>query len=315
MKIICSIIFMLLFNVLGMAQTEVKVRSSIDKAKVTTGDFFTFTITLDSIEGLELEIPEVGEKILGLRVVDFGRGEEGKDEGRVKTSRWYKLQADISGSYILPSLEIKYKDQNGLEKVLKTSEIFIEVESLLNNDGDNKNAQVQDIRDIKGLIPLGALITKWWFIAILLVILTILCIALLWYFTNRKRPIKENIIPPYETAFTEIEKLRQSDYLEKGNDKKYHFKLSIILREYFEAIYNINVTDMTHDEIKKNIGDSSHFSKVIKEKFVNILEKGELVKFADTVLTKEESQKLLQESYDFVESTRPIVQAEEESVI
>ena len=68
--------------------------------------------------------------------------------------------------------------------------------------------------------------------------------------------------PAHEIALSEIEKLKESNLLEDGQIKHFHFSLSEISRNYFERKYGLTVTDMTLEEIKARI-DSIHelFSK------------------------------------------------------
>ena len=67
-------------------------------AKARIGEPITFRITLEVDPGLSAELPEVGSRIQGLRIVDMGKEGPKKREGRTWSQRWYELKADLAGS-------------------------------------------------------------------------------------------------------------------------------------------------------------------------------------------------------------------------
>ena len=48
----------------------VEVRATVDKAVATTGDRITYTVAVQHQPGIEVEIPEIGAEIAGLRIID-----------------------------------------------------------------------------------------------------------------------------------------------------------------------------------------------------------------------------------------------------
>ena len=141
------------------------LKAMVDKANATTSEDITFSLTLDAIASLNIDLPEVGGKIQGLRITDFGTDNPKKDGNRVLRRRWYKLRADITGSYVLPAIELKYQTPEGKTETLKTSEIFIEIKApaIADEKGPNsdKGKEKKDIRDIKNLEPIESPRLAW----------------------------------------------------------------------------------------------------------------------------------------------------------
>ena len=110
--------------------------------------------------------------------------------------------------------------------------------------------------------------------------------------------------------------MEKSDYLQQGLHKKFHFELSEIVRAYFEATYSLLFTDMTLEEIRRSLSSLSSIDDAIKKDFLTILEKGDLVKFTDMLLSDGEDIELLQRVRGLVEKTKPTeIFEEEESVL
>ena len=115
------------------------MQASVDHATPSVGDTITFTLSAEydtTLKGIEL--PEIGNEIKGFRIVDFGAEPAIEDDGRTRIKKWYKLQTDISGSYVLPAIKLTYQTASGEQKNAQTSEIFIEVKDFTESIGTEK---------------------------------------------------------------------------------------------------------------------------------------------------------------------------------
>ena len=293
------------------------VTSEVDRAEATTGDVITYTVTFNrDLKLNDIQLPEIGQGISGFRIIEFGKVEPERDENREIEKKWYKLQADVSGSYILPAIELRYLDKYNKERIAKTSEIFVEIKPETGPAGsgpDGKPAE-SDIRDIKSLedSPRGLLFWLTLGGSVFFVVLTALVI---FFFKRRKRAPDVISIPPHEKALESLERLKNSNFLEERQIKKFHFSLSELLRLYFEERYSIPATDRTNEELIPEVMNFDSIEKREKKQFVHILKKTDLVKFTDYEMQNKESLKLLLEAENFVSQTQPVSQVEEESVV
>ena len=99
-RLFIIILFSLIFSNFCFGQ-EIKLDASVDKALITTNESLIYTVKLEVPKGKSVSLPELGDSVQGFRVIDFGKDEDQSDNEVDVLSRWYKLQADISGSSYL----------------------------------------------------------------------------------------------------------------------------------------------------------------------------------------------------------------------
>ena len=283
----------------AVPKEPVEANVSIDKAVATTGDILTYSIHVDYEEGIELEIPEVGSQISGFRITDFGKDEPQKANGRVEQRAWYQLRGDLVGSYILPSLTIAFEHQ-GEKKTISTSELFVEIESVLPSDGS--------ATDIRGLKPLKRveLDPKWpLYAGITAAIVAILLLGLWGWRRRTKMAVNVPIIPPHDMAFEALAQLRSTDFSNPEAVRRYFFAISSILRTYIEDRFEINATDLTTEELLPRLQAHPAIGSTSKSELRQFLLTTDSVKFANHQPSKSEIETAYETALSFVEKTVP----------
>lgn len=310
-------IFLSLFSLqIFSADLPLTVRAEVDKAVATTSDDIIYSIVVDHKKEIpNVDIPEAGANVAGFRIIDFGTDLPKEEDGRIIQRRWYKLRADISGSYVLPSLEFSYLDSNGQKQTAKTSEIFVEVKSPQGSTVTDsaKGEKEKDIRDIKAIEKLPWP-KSWWFILSGIIGLIVVAGAF-WFYQNRKKKVEVLYVKkPHELALEQINTLKNCDWLDRKEDKKFHFALSELIRAYIEGQFNLPATDRTTEELLPEL--NKNFNSEQAQTLIRLLQKSDLVKFTDTCLQKAESLTLLEQCELFVLQTKPvdIVQEEQSEV-
>ena len=300
----------------------VSLKSNVDKAMATTSDVITFTVALTRPPELsQLAIPEIGEKFPGFRIIEFGEDPPEEEGGLVVLKKWYKLQADISGSYVLPSLKLNYTDSQGQNHLVETSEIFVEIESLTPtptgedvSENEETEETEKDIRDIKDLASIGP--HPLWNLGAIVGAAGVLIgflIVLLKFRKKKERVIPE--IPPHEWALKALERLQHAPLDHSSDYKKYFFELSEITRTYFENSFGLPATDRTTEELELMLEDGQ-----AHQIFIRLLKDADKVKFTDYLPTQPQAHEQWAKAIDFVKSTSPQAmpsqeQEEEGSVI
>lgn len=287
----------------------VRVRSEVDKAVASTNDIITYRITFERrLDVPHFDLPEIGKDIAGFRVVDFGVDPARTEEGIEIVSRWYKLQADISGSYVLPALKVSYQDKDGSRQETATSEIFVEIQGTggaTDQTGKDGGKEAKDIRDIKPLI-VPPMSWKWPLIVIALLCLSGMAGGFI-YWWHRKTKNKP-IVPkkPHEVAYERLAALKKSSLLSEGQYKLFHFTLSEIIRAYVEGRFGLAATDRTTEELRVQVQNLRELARDRQNDFINILLQTDLYKFTDTVASEAVSLALVDAAENFVRQTRPV---------
>ena len=314
----------------------VSASTAVDKAVATTGDVITYTVTVEHDAKIQVDIPEPGAQIAGLRIIDTGGDPATTKKGRTYVRRWYKLRADLVGAYILPPVTLHYRDPTpqpqptpprtgadrvapqgsegpprpsgetdpekqavGGDKTVSTSEIFIEVKSVLPADGEAK-----DIRDLKPLVVPKKPVWPWLAGAGAIVFLGAGIGAWIWV-RRRKRRLVVPPPPPHEIAFAALDALRNTDFTNPEAVRQYFYALSEVLRAYIEGRFTLNATDLTTEEILPRLADLPLLSSEQRAKLREFLVATDLVKYAQYQAGKPEIESAYERALTFVETTRP----------
>ena len=276
--------------------SPVRVSVQVDKAVATTGDLIEYSIEIDHAEGVVVEIPESGAEISGFRIVDTGQDPPRTEDGRVRLRSWYKLRADLLGSYILPALVLNYTNADGVRATLETSQIFVEVASVLPEDG-----AATDIRDVKALREIES---PWPWVWIVLGV-ALLCLVLGWLWWRRRSPEADAVAsrPPHEIAFDALSQLRSTDFQDLASLRRYYFEISEVVRTYVEGRFGLNATDLTTEEIVPRL--SGLVAVEEEDRLRRFLVETDGVKFAAQRPSEAEIEATYESALLFVESTVP----------
>jgi len=290
------------------ASAPVTATASVDRARISTEEPVTFSVAVNQDKAVQIRIPDVGGRITGFRITDFGTEEKEEEANRKLIRKWFSLRADVSGSYVLPEVEISYTHE-GQAKAVRTSEIFVEVKA----PSVDPAQPGEELRDIKALekSPGPAL---GWLLGCLGVLAAVMGIAL--YARRRRRGPQVPGLPPHVVALNRLDGLS----LPTGSDpiylKHFYFELSEIVRSYVEGRYGFRATDMTHEEIVRNIKQDASFPEGERPAFLDLLKETEIVKFTDHQPGPEATVTAKERAKNFVVKTRPADELPEtESVV
>jgi len=266
--------------------SPIEVDAAVDNPQPAIGEIITYTLSINAIPEIEPQIPEMGSQIKGLRIVDIGgEGPKTIDARRV-WKRWYKLQPDFVGPYIIPQAKILYSDPDGKDVEVTAPKIFIEVRSVMNEDEEGG-----DIRDIKSLEEIKDNLNSIYLytgIVLLLVIIAFICIRV--WIKKRKRVEVEAERAPDEIAIDNLHDLKESEYLEKEDYREFYFRLSEIFRGYIESRFGFPAQECTTEELVPQI-EKLKLSRSQKDTVRLLTRWEDLVKFAKHKPNRERAEK------------------------
>ncbi len=277
----------------------VEAATTVDRAVATTGDVITYSVSVDHDSGFQIELAEPGAEIAGFRIFDLGREEPSERRGRRVETRWYKLRADIVGSYVLPPVSVRYRPVDGGDdgQTIETSAIFVEVESVLSPD-----VEAADIRDLKPLTRVRRGPPWWWIGAGLAALALAAAAAFAWY--RRPRPVAPPI-PAHVLAFGELDALRGTDFDDPVAVRRFHFRISEVVRAYVEGRWGLNATDLTTEEILPELAPLADLPPPEAARLTDFLRDTDHVKFAEHRPPPSEIEETWERALGFVEGTRP----------
>lgn len=293
----------------------VEVQARVDRAVATTGDVITYRVEIDAEASWEIEIAEAGAEIAGFRIVDVGRDKPVTRGDRVRQEQWYQLRADLVGSYVLPPIEVRYRPRSAADsepepwQSMTTSEIFVEVESVLPADGAATDIRgLKPLREVRSATPWAAWVAGFLAIAVLA--------GFAWWYRRRRaeRRARRPPIPPHELAFAALARLRGTDFNDPEAVRRFYFQLSEVVRVYVEGRFDLNATDLTTEEILADLVDLEQLPTAQNDNLQQFLVDTDQVKFAHREPAPDEIEAVYERALGFVEATRPESEASVEEV-
>jgi hypothetical protein len=301
------LILLLLFlssTLISQAAEEslISVESHVDRATITIGDRILYTLTVKTDPGVKLEPLALGSNLGAFEVKDYKiHDPEKTKDGKIVNKSEYIITTFTTGEYVIPPIAIIYIDPKGEKKQIHSEPLFILVKSV--------GATESDKEDIRGLKPPIEIKGAYWGYLLILPILALLAAGGFFYYRQKSKAIalpkipEELKKPAWEVALLELENLKSSDLLERGEIKKYYIILSDIIRKYLERRYQITALDRTTQEIKgemKRVKVEGEVADLI----YGFLSASDLVKFAKYIPLKEEIEKDWNQAYTIVSITK-----------
>lgn len=162
--------------------------------------------------------------------------------------------------------------------------------------------QMTDILDIKPIVQVSLL----WFWVLLLLLVLGLAFALYRFLKSRSAPLEkpkpEPLLSPREIALRDLEDLDHSGILERGQYRKYYFRLSEIVRLFLQDEIRLPAVDATTEEIRPHLSQSSLLKREEKDSIGRVLVDMDLVKFARFVPSASEVQELRAQTRHFLQT-------------
>jgi hypothetical protein len=197
-------------------------------------------------------------------------------------------------------IRLEYLDKEDRPQVLTADPVALQVASNLGQKPEV--ARLRPISDIIGARPLWRGFLLW---AAVLAAVALIGLGLFRWYRKRRSP---SIAPaageaPHVWARRAIEQLETQGYFEKGMVKKYYFVFSEILRRYLESIRHFPAAEYTTEEIAQHIRTEQD------RRLLPLLQRADLVKFADAVPTSARKEEDIQAALAYIRDTGPAVKS------
>jgi len=189
----------------------------------------------------------------------------------------YQLQYFGVGDRQLPEVPVHLvKGEDTL--TVKTDVVPVFYQKLVADDAGGDS--------LKPFKPIFEFASRFW----LLIVITLLVIALLWFLYKRfysKQEIAEVVqpkeIPPFNDPFKEfdfsIEEIKNGESLKQGEYKIYYTELTDAVRQYMERVYKENALEMTSSEISYAM-KRKRLDSQVQSMIMMLLNQADRVKFA-----------------------------------
>ena len=254
-----------------------QVASSIDTTTIKIGEQITYKIQIEA-DTTELVIFPEGQTFLPLEMIEAYKTDTTKNESKYNLIKAYGLTQFDSGSYLIPKQKVVIGDRVFFTDSMQVAVNTIEIDTTK-----------QDLYDIKPLIEVERTASDWWKYFIIVLAVIALIAVLLYWFIWRKKPLSEDekiaLLPPYDRAKLALQKLDESNYLQRAELKDYYSELTFIIRRYLDEKVYDRALESTTAELVTRLNLLKDANKIDLSKddinnIENILKRADLVKFA-----------------------------------
>ena len=246
-----------------------QIISELDTSIASVGDQVVWSIRLNNIEkNLSLEFPKLEVKSDSISIISQSK----ILDNNLIIGQSFKLSFWETGDFLTPFYYVKVvNDINKDEYNFEPERRLIKVLSVLEENSTN------DVRPLKGPVPVDRLFSMALFIKIIIMLFFISLMILI--LTKRKSSTQiissgKNQISPHELA-----KKRLLHLDTNGFSKEFYYELSHITRQFVEKSCYIRALEMTTEEISEN-GNIFNMNDDIFSEWVGLLQKADIIKFA-----------------------------------
>lgn len=295
------IAIILLFSSL-LLSAQVVVNAVLTPDEIQIGEQATLRFELSHTPTDAVEWPLYSDTIASsIEILEIGKSDTvDLDNNRIQVNKDYLITCFDSGFYLIPSASFAYGTDTLFTKAIGLSVHTPEV-----------NPDVDPLTDIKEIMDAPFSwkeLLKWLglVLAILLLIAGVVFVLMRYVF-KKKIPFlpeeKEEVIPSHILALERLQKVKDEKLWQKGNTKGFYTEITDVLREYLEGRFGINALEMTSDEVLTIARKEADLKEVV-DALRQVLELGDLVKFAKFMPIENENDRAIMYAFQLVEKTK-----------
>lgn len=278
-----------------MAQTAVSATITPDRDAITVGDPVQLTVAVTHPAGTQAIMPQLEQTWGDFIVRDQSPvTTQAQGDGTLITSQTLDVRLFAPGAFQTPPLAIILADANGQAGEIQAASINLMVQSVL-TEGDT------ELRDIKPQVALPLPFAWPWLLAGLSLVSVVV-----WLVFRRVRQTIDNRLP-HEVALAVFDEVEREKLAENGRFKAHYSRITDALRLYIEQTQGIPATDRTTAELRQELAQTA-LTEEQTQQVMDLLEMGDLAKFARFTPTVETAQAQLADARRFVEETKPVVE-------
>ena len=307
------IIFLFLIPVIVVANDEEpgvpKIRGVVKPKEATIGDKLTYRVNIagKNIKKIKVLLPQ--KKMAFLSDIEPDEKTESKDVNNTKDEKEDEAAASIP-VYIIHSAKKDDRSEKSVTDMTVILEMsyyrpgkhrlpqidIIDVDNIkigynipeINIKALNKKGEFSDVEPP---LPLGGNFTRLVILLVCAIILGIIGYFAFQYFRKKIKELREEIIiiPPIITFRSDMENFHGDALIQEGKIEEYVFGISKIFRTFLSGQLKFDATEMTSDEILKQL--KKHLEKDDYKKYHIDIDKSfqlwDLSKFAEFAPSQE----------------------------
>lgn len=284
-----------------------QVQTRVSPTSGTVGDRFHLVITATAPRSGNLEVlPLFDLQTSWTKLDESVQTQQNNDTQTVIHD--YTIVPFETGSYPVPQVAVTLYGSGNTSSTVHSQELPVKINSVLSGDGS-----ASALRDVKppSPLPVPAIVT-WSLGGVILLLLG----ALGWWiwrrYEQRLRRLLGQHLSPTELALKNINQLEAERLIEQKKTKELYTRLTDTVRSYLHEAFGVAALDLTSNELL-NIMDEKSADQQPRDmedyrramaRLVELLNEGDMVKFARYIPEQSQCRRALQAGRDIVNFTR-----------
>lgn len=275
------------------------IEASLDKAKVTVGEPFVYTINLLLPRGAEANLPGEKASFKGLEIRNYQPQYIPQPDGSQQLVLRYTLVSFDVGRAGIKDFRISVRRPDGTIEKWLAPPVEITIASVLPEKGAAQP---------KGFVGPIMLSTSWqdWLWAALIALL--IATALIGFLMGRRRraaqqtlqKLTESLLSPDEAALQALQRLEQEELLAEADFQSFYLRLAEILRAWLQARFDVPALERTTRGLMYLLRVRREMD-IWRKDVIDLLRTADGVKFAKLLPTPEEAQKQLLKAREIIQ--------------
>lgn len=300
MRQIITISLSLLFVISLYGQ---RYQLAADSAVIRVGEPLSFSLSLLLPAGQSWRVIPLGDTLGNMDILSISPPDTTAVKQDVLITRQIVASAYDSGQYIAgPCMAVSASGDTLLSNLFEVRVNTLDIDT------------AQPFKDIYE--PLELPYTWRDFLPYILAAAVLLVLLFVGFYLWKKRKQKVRKVderprpkePPHVWARAQLRLLEEQRLLEKGEEKQYHSRVSDIIRLYLEYRFAYYAMESTTEQIELDVMRLD-LTVAAKDTLIDVLKRADLVKFAKMWLPMDQHLKSVQQTYLFIDLTKPTEQA------
>jgi len=299
-----KMLFVLMFQFLllnFLYGQDISVSAKVDTNNVLIGDQLNYIISVSVPAKTKVTFPVLKDTLGKIEFLETLKTDTLAANGKLVLNKKYLITSFDSGYHFIPPLPVLLiNKKQGLTDTFYTNPLAVRYLSV-------KIDTTKPIKDIKPVMDEPVTFSEY--IPYILIGLGIIALVVvgMWLWKKYKRkdgpePAYDPAIPPHVLAKEALVLLEKEKLWQKGHFKRYHSRLSEIIRTYIERQFGFLAMEMTTQEILDEF-DKRKLDRELFNNLKTILELADLVKFAKYHPIPDENANSMVLAKNFVDAT------------
>lgn len=287
---------------------DVSVRAEATPSEGPFHRLFTYTITVEAPEGVEVTFPDLAEHAGDVEVYrHLGREEEPLEDGRVQITASFALDAPEVGEYAIEPPPVTYGPDATEANV---PPVVIEARELT---PDEQQAVMQFAPNAGPAAPAVPWWRQWQVWALVTGAAAVAVFAAWLWARRRAAQPGRKPLTAWDGALKQLDELSARDLPASGDFNQYYVELSRILRDYLAQRFAIHAPEQTTQELLEEASANGALTEQQQQFLAGFLRHSDRVKFARFQPLAAEAQRHLDDIRAFVTETIPSEEPRQEA--